>query len=140
MELAGNVHGEFRIKMAGAKLTLVLDGEYVMRNVPVGQFMGSLAGEVPSKTPFEFRDVNRRCLFTAHQIQGGDLEKGLERDDAPVGYFLPIGTQIRATIEGAPEIPPGVEVLIGGLGSHYTPDQLGARGPVSCPSIGSCKT
>jgi len=67
----------------------------------------------------------RSCLFTAHR-----MIEDKQMEPRPDGFFLPRGSQIKATIKGTPPIPPGVEVRIGGLGSHYAPGFTDAAG---CP-------
>lgn len=102
-------------RLAQAMLTVVLDGETVIKSQPVGKFMGSLSGPAPKRSLFVFPGSS--CLFIAHKMLGDK-----QPDGPPVGYFLPRGTHIRATVKGAPPIPSGVEVRIGGIGAHYSPD------------------
>jgi hypothetical protein len=113
VELAGKVPEAFVEKVARATLTVWLDGELVLKDGHVGESMGSLSGPGPKESPFIFD--SRHILFTAHNMQE-KLPYG-----RPVGFFLPRGTMIKATITDLPAIPADVEVRIGGFGSHYSP-------------------
>jgi hypothetical protein len=123
VELAGEVPEKFREDMARATLRLNIDGEDVLQDALALQFLGDLSAH-PGKSPFVFRG-EKGCLFTAHR-----MTEDKQMEPRPDGFFLPQGSQIKATIKGAPPIPQGVEVRIGGLGSHYAPGFTDAGG---CP-------
>lgn len=103
-----------------ATITIHLDGEMVLEKRPVAEFIGDLLQAPVSVTPFAFKGVFKgsygSCLFTAHEMSDTFPE------GRPVGYFLPRGTSVKAVIEGIPAIPPGVEIRVGGVGSHYAPE------------------
>jgi hypothetical protein len=128
VELAGKVPKGFAKGLAHATLTVVVDGEVVLEDGVVGEFMGSFSGLGPKESPFLFEKT--RCLFTAHNMQD-KLPEG-----RPAGLFLPRGTMIKATIKGMPWIPMGVEIRIGGVGSHYSPD---ANAQKRC-TVGECRS
>lgn len=119
----------FREAMAQARITLVLDGEPVLNRTQVRDFLGPLASPPPGKTAFSFPSRFQSCLFTAHREGAGNAW-----DRPPVGYFLPRGTQIDATLKDVPKIPPGVVVRVGGAGFHYSPDTE------ACGSGNTCRT
>lgn len=116
MELAGKVPENFVEDFKKATITLHLDGEMVLEKRPVAEFIGDLLQAPVSVTPFAFKGNYQSCLFTAHEMSDTFPE------GRPVGYFLPRGTFVKALIEGIPRIPAGMEVRVGGVGSHYAPD------------------
>lgn len=118
----------FREAMAQARITLVLDGVRVLENSLVGNYLGMFSDPPPERSPFNFAS-RHGVLFTAHRKGMGSVW-----DRPPVGYFLPRGTIIDATLKDTPEVPPGVVVRVAGAGYHYSPDAI------KCASEGTCRT
>lgn len=116
--------------MTTARISVKVDGEMVLKNGLVGDFMGALSDPPPERSPFAFHGTDLSCLFTAHLKGAGNVPDG-----PPVGYFLPRGTNIVAALEDVPAIPPGAVVRVGGAGFQYSPDVAG------CGSAeGACRT